>query len=595
MSKCGRVPLGEAYAHLRILRSQLPVVVALAAAVIATWPGAALAQRRTFGPSPSARLTFEGLHRSELAPAGNDTALSNPSVAAGGNVVLQATNSALRLTDRRGRGAETVSLNGFFGIVAPRIHGAQAYFDRMRSRFYIAALSHDRDARTSTLHFAVSPFVSERVDPTLSGRWCRFEFDARTADAFAGSLTMGANEFWVAIAVDELRFRNGRRRSASVYVVDKQDFGSTRGDGACISPDTFKFPLGRSTDRLPPAAVRPAVHYTSSALPGRPLFMINSQPEGMSNAYTLWQITGAPGQRPVLRRFDLGGDRYTKPPDASQRNGPDLDTGDARITAAAFRNGRLWAVQATGCKLRKPPANSCIRVVEIVVGEGQGPVVASHHTIGRPGWFLWRPGLAVNLHGDLLVPYYRSQRRRSPGVAYSGRNADDDAFDRWRGLVDGTCAIDDLADEGREFASGAIVAQSDPDDQRGFWISGEYAGDVPGLGCGWRTRVGLVRGRLPQSGPPILVGGGQIAVAGGDRRARHSATVDVAGVPGSAGRVLVVSLRGGAERTDSLDYPFLGDEASFANQIVVPLASGPRTLHLSLSRDLAAGHEPAPG
>lgn len=411
-------------------------------------------------------------------------------VAASPTRVLVAANSALRLSTRSGGSAQITSLNDFFGELAPPLlFDPKIHYDNLSGRFYLVALSVDSDRRRSFLHLAVS---RSSAPATLSAPedWCSYRIDAKRSDAWADYPNLGMNEKWLAVSFNHFRFSRTFDR-VNVFAFDLTRLANNA--SSCPSTKVSKFGITNDPTGTLAFTVVPAQHYERSTLAGVPLFLVSSQPLLAANGYTLWRLTGT-GSKPSLSRVAVEGDFiYTLPPNSPQRSGPDLDTGDMRIMQAAYRDGKVWAVHATGCAFGPLPNESCVRAIELTPTASGATLSFETAYGGGEGWYYWMPGVAINGNGDVVVPFQRSHVTGELGAAVNGKRASATGFDSVRTLRAGSCGLADVDGSGRNRTGDYVGAQADPNDPRSVWIAGEHASRVGNVPCSWSTRVSRAR------------------------------------------------------------------------------------------------------
>lgn len=257
-----------------------------------------------------------------------------------------------------------------------------------------------------------------------------------------------------------------------------------------------KFRVKNDASLRPAFTVVPAQHYTTNTMSGTPLFLVSTQPIVPSSTVMLARLVTNSDGKPVLQKDALSVPTYSLPPDSPQKNGSDLHTGDSRMLSAAFRDGSIWVTWTTNCDLGNFENFACVRVLEISPEEDGGNL-AFQETFGKVGWYYYWPSIAVNKRGDVAVAFQRSREGRFLGVALNGKRAANAAFDNnIKVLRDGKCPLENL-DGGVNRTGDYTGAQTDPDDNLGFYISGEWAGRlVESDGdrrCDWRTRIGRVK------------------------------------------------------------------------------------------------------
>ena len=473
----------------------------------------ALAEEALLSPSaPRIRTKFEGLNANEAGGDGFTFLPPDTIVAAGPNEILKATNSALRLSSRTNTDVEIQSLNDHFGVKTSRptqardsgsarlagdLFDPKVYYDRLSNRFFVVALFQNDGPNQSFIYLSVS---RSRSVVSLSDGWCNYRIRGKRSNSWADYPGLGMNGQLVVISADNFKFANKGGNFANVYffVVDK--IALVDNAASCPSLKLFVFKAPREASGSFAFTVQPAQHYTESELPGDPLFMVSAV-FGTSTRYGLWQFTtSATAARPSLSRISLTGDLHSLPPQARQKGGGiRLDTGDNRMMQAAFRDGELWATHATGCNLGAGPTESCIRVLQITPGGASGTSALSgtidfQATVGRKNEYYWWPGIAVNRLGDVVVVFQRSSKKLFLSSAYNGKKARATKMDAVVALGKGKCNSQDTGSGSLARTGDYVGAQTDPVDNLGFWIAGEFSRKVKGLsGCNWSTQIANAR------------------------------------------------------------------------------------------------------
>ncbi len=403
--------------------------------------------------APRMRRKFEGLNQKTAGGHGFTWFPPDTIVAAGPNEVLEATNSALRLSSRANKDVEIQTLNDHFGVKSsraePRGSGSarlagnlfdpKTYFDRLSNRFFVVALLQNDKPNESFIYLSVSRSSSV---VSLENGWCNYRIRGKRSNSWADYPGLGMNGSWLAISANNFKFNNkgGTFHNVYLYVVDKVSLVDNASSCPKLKLFVFKAPKvpGDFWD-YKADTVQPAQHYTESNLPGDPLFFVST---GISPDYVLWSITAgsssAAVKRPTLSRILLQGDRYSTPPNAQQKGGGVLlDTADTRMMQVAFRDGDLWATHATACNVGAGPTESCISVLQITVPSAISGTVDFQQIYGRKNEFFWWPGIAVNKLGDIVVVFQRSSKKMFLSTAYTGKKARNkkmamSEFPKWR-------------------------------------------------------------------------------------------------------------------------------------------------------------------
>ena len=459
--------------------------------------------------APRMRRKFEGLNQKTAGGHGFTWFPLDTIVAAGPNEVLEATNSALRLSSRANKDVEIQTLNDHFGVKSsraePRGSGSarlagnlfdpKTYFDRLSNRFFVVALLQNDKPNESFIYLSVSRSSSV---VSLENGWCNYRIRGKRSNSWADYPGLGMNGSWLAISANNFKFNNkgGTFQNVYLYVVDKVSLVDNASSCPKLKLFVFKAPKvpGDFWD-YKADTVQPAQHYTESNLPGDPLFFVST---GISPDYVLWSITAgsssAAVKRPTLSRILLQGHRYSTPPNAQQKGGGVLlDTADTRMMQVAFRDGDLWATHATACNVGAGPTESCISVLQITVPSAISGTVDFQQIYGRKNEFFWWPGIAVNKLGDIVVVFQRSSKKMFLSTAYTGKKARNKKMDAVRVLAKGRCNSQDIG-SGTARTGDYVGAQTDPLDNLSFWIAGEFSKKVRGLsGCSWSTQIATVK------------------------------------------------------------------------------------------------------
>ena len=405
-------------------------------------------------------------------------------VAAGRNQVLEATNVALRLTDREG-GAEIVTpLNAFFGIRYPAVlFDPRVFYDRQSNRFFIAAVSVTDSPRTSHFYLAVA---RRRNPQSLSAPqdWCTYRLSAKRGASWADYPSLGMNERWLAVSVNNFKFSGGFR-GVFLHALDKETLIDNEDSCPTVSATRYLLPTDAEGELA--FTVVPAQHYTPTLLDGSPLVLVSTQITSASRRYSIWRLEDGGVSVETLVADQV----YDWPPQAENRGEIEFDTGDTRIMQAAYRDGHLWAAHATACNFSDGLNESCVRLVEFALTDTGSTIAQVTTAGGGEGWYFWMPGVAVNGSGDAVVPYQRTRAGRNLEFGFSGLPAGETELDGTQRLVKGRCQLVDF-DGSRNRTGDYVGIQTDPADDHGFWIAGETSVELPGLGCDWRTTVARV-------------------------------------------------------------------------------------------------------
>jgi hypothetical protein len=478
---------------------------------------AAAAQNPAAQPASPARSAAAGPEPALADLVTSFTGLDRPSAASNGFVffppdtivaksfarVLEATNSAIRLFTTAGGVLATSNLNAFFSapVADGLLFDPKVYFDRNAAnrRFYVVALQ--ASGTVSKIWLA----VSRSSDPAnlSSASWCRYAIDARrnvgTPDAsFADYPGLGAGADKLVVSVNNFRFVGETFTFAIIRAWNKLILANNA--AACPSVPRFTFQATAGINNGSVFTLQPVQHYSSpSVVPSAvgntsPAYLINTQ-FGASTLYRVWRIAGLPGVTGgVLQLVNVFGSFvYGVQPNAPQ-TGTDvlIDTGDNRVTQAGGRGNFLTAVHGTLCNLGGGANESCVRTVRIFVSSsGNNPTafVNQQSTFGFSNEFYFWPAVAVNGLSQTIVPFQFISPVRTGGrlsTWFTAKDSPTPFFTSILNLTTGSCA-QTLTGRSGDYNG----AQTDPSDDRTFWIAGERATLIGGE-CQWQTRIGRI-------------------------------------------------------------------------------------------------------
>lgn len=449
--------------------------------------------------APKPGVKFGGLHFGQsggLVPP--DTQL-----AAGPEHLLEAVNSVIRMTDKRGRSPILQTANEHFGLDAdvfvfdPKLH-----YDPLSGRFFLVYLELDRDRKQSFLLIS----VSRSGAPASLGDddWCKYRVRSKVGPSWADYPGLGMNETWLAISTNNFAFKGGFKR-AYFWVVDK----SRVIDNAASCPEISVSRLRTRKDGDGKGIFNPQVaqHYEATGLPGAPLLAINTQFLGYSERYVLWRITTAGTRggvaKPKASHELVPGGAYAYPPEATQKGSAKaVDAGDLRVMQQlVYRDGALWVVHTSGCVFGDGEETfSCVRAARVAV-DADGAAVVFQDLFGVPDHFLFWPGIGVASNGDVIAAFHIAGRKRRLGTAFNGLpggaarfgplRALADEFDKVADLARGKCPTE-MPTSQEQVRTGDYIGVSPDPDSNDMWIAGEYAKKVGG-DCAWSTTVASVK------------------------------------------------------------------------------------------------------
>jgi hypothetical protein len=165
-----------------------------------------------------------------------------------------------------------------------------------------------------------------------------------------------------------------------------------------------------------------------------------------------------------------------------------LDTGDNRMMQVAGIGNTLYTIHGTGCNFSGGPAESCVRHVRLTVGQSAAglPTTAISQQLtfgGGSGVFYFWPGIAANTVGEVIVPFHRSSSGSFLSSYWTMKEFAATRFESATANTVGTCS-QTISNRTGDY----IGSQTDPSDNRSFWVAGERATNIGGV-CQWQTQV----------------------------------------------------------------------------------------------------------
>ena len=446
-------------------------------------------------PSVDMSVNFNGIGFAPRVPAD----LPDTILAVGPNQVVEATNRDVAFYDKT-TGAGTpnspLPLKVFFAPVLPNnlpvpgdiITDPKVAFDESAGRFIITTLELNFATQQSHLLLAVSNDANpldgftemHRLDTTENGTFSDFPQLGWDADA-------------VYVTVNQFKFAGFPHHDAFDHarVLTFDTNSLTDGDNSTLTLS--------SVDRLlPHFAMQPAAMHGAKS--GDPMYFVESMvPGGASGGggfLDIVQMTNKLSATPTFTDFKVLVPHYNFPPNADQPGGVQLDTGDARILSAAWRDGRLVA---THTAQDDPSQTAQARWYEFSTAGASPTLTQTGHINGGPGVATFMPSINIAPNGDLGLTFLESSASQYLSMYLTGQKA---------GAAAGTLQAPIVAKAGeatlRVFrASGELGAPLRTGDYSGvaidpadgsFWAANEYTTSTPPpppgtRGANWGTWI----------------------------------------------------------------------------------------------------------
>ena len=506
----------------------MPAAVQLAG-VPATHPSAPLAPQTLqsiFPGSVSAvnQISMRALAAAGGTPAGvpgasfqglgdNNTSIPPDTMGAvGPNHVMTMTNSQVRIQSRSGAIISTVSSSTFWAGAGPNPFDPHVVYDTLSNR-WIAVCDGSPNSTASKLYFA----ISSTNDPT--GNWTFYSFVTDGTGLTWGDYPgFGMNSKWIAITQNMFPLAGSAGGGSKMWVIDK----STALAGGALT--TTVFPTG--FDKTPPiitfsqSTLQPAITF-DAAEPN--LYIVNNgvaSGAGANDFFRLSRITGtaaapiwsvvpdAAGAAPGTGLVDAV-QRYNQTfVGAAQRGSTNLlNSGDARVQNAVFRNGHLWFTHAGGFPNEPAVATRTdmfwYEVNPLLLNTTGSPVIQSGTAFASAtaNAGVLSPSVAVNKNNDAAFGFTITDSAHYATASVAGRKSTDPAGSTFSGfniLVKAGLSPYFKTFGGTRNRWGDYSATMvDPLNNTDFWTIQEYA-DLPvGTGANkdrwgtWWTQVNM--------------------------------------------------------------------------------------------------------
>jgi hypothetical protein len=448
---------------------------------------------RLSAPSPSPVQSF--LAQLDSARNGTGTSFIPPDTAGavGPTRLMSTLNSNYVVEDRAdGKVVASVSMATFWasvGAVMP--FDPRVLYDPYSARWLVAAVSDPGLADSAVLYG-----ISDSSDP--AGAWHLYSVAVDpTGSTWADFPTLGFNQRTVVIGVN--LFTSGTGDYAGLARLYVLDYAALKAGAA--TPTTIAVPGGFT--------IQPAVTYSPTE---NTLYLVEHGASGAGTYYffglTGTTLTGGNVLTNPLGPWTLPGSSDVLP----QLGGYPVDSADARIGNAVFRNGHLYYAQTIGLPVGGEPGNPRRTAVQWVELDRSGAFVqggrivdpsASETNGGR--WYAY-PSLSVNAEDDVLVGFsiFRSSGYPSAGYAFRHGTDPSNAMRAPVVLKAGQGNYYKTFGGSRNRWGDYSATQVDPLDDRSLWTIQEYAarplGGGPDSGR-WATWWGRVD---PSAAPPRL-------------------------------------------------------------------------------------------
>jgi hypothetical protein len=447
---------------------------------------------RLSAPSPSPQQSF--LAQLDSARNGSSTSFIPPDTAGavGPTRLMSTLNSNYVVQDRAdGKVLASVSMSTFWASVGAAMpFDPRVLYDPYSQRWLVAAVSDPGLGSSSVLYG-----ISDSSDP--AGAWHLYSVDVDpTGATWADFPTIGFNQSVVAIGVNLFTSASGEYAGLSkLFVVDYPALKAN----AASAATAISIPAGFT--------VQPAVTYSPTE---NTLYLVEHGASG-AGSYFFFSLTGTTLTGGAAFTNPLG--PWTIPGGGNllpERGGYLVDSADARIGNAVFRNGHVYYAQTIGLPVggeAGDPRRTAVQWVELDRSGAfvQGGRIVDRSATGSNGgsWYAY-PSLSVNAENGVLVGFsiFRSSGYPSAGYAFRFGSDPPNAMRAPVVLKSGQGTYVKTFGGNRNRWGDYSATQVDPLDDRSLWTIQEYAGKPAGAGPDsgrWATWWGRVD---PGAAPP---------------------------------------------------------------------------------------------
>lgn len=407
-------------------------------------------------------------------------------VAAGPSHLVAVTTPTWAVLDKAGNQLLRSDFADWFSAVPGvgdglHVFNPKVIYDQYKGRWVLAAFGWQAGGKAGKGQSLFLLSVSQTRSPL--GSWRSWALDAslngqQETPFHAASLGLGVDGAALYLTANMFDAR-GEFQYAKLRIIDKNPLVT----GASV--EWWDFWDLRNPDGSTAFGVRPSHTFGNPGVE----YLLNATRDGQS--LTQWSLTNPLGRPPQLSRRAVSTPGYHLPPDARQP-GParDIDTGDARITNAVFRNGALWAAHTVAANWGEAENRAAIQWFQINPGAG---VIAQQGVFGAPGYDYFCPTVMADGQSNLVMVFNRVGAGEYPAVRFTGRLSTDPA-----NRLHGSALLKQSAAAGPSAWGAYNGAAVDPNDVK-VWIIGKFAA-AENEGATWIGETSYLTGN-PEARP----------------------------------------------------------------------------------------------
>ena len=448
-----------------------------AAAARATPSGTPMVERDESAQSAaSLTTTFAG-----IGPTGSFP--PDSIFAAGPSHLVQMVNRSFRITDKSGGTLFEQTFSNWWANVT-NTSGALAPFepkvlyDQFSGRWIMLTVNRD------TVQGIAYQLLSVSLTSSAMGSWCNWALRSEGSGAWSDYPQLGLDATNFYITSNQFAFADDSFVHAKVRTMAKSQFYDNSGAQTC-KPIAWYDYWGLSGA---PFTLQPAHTFGT---PGTE-FLVNSG-SGSGSTLQIRTITGTwpngSSTPPVLSLpTSVNVAAYSAPVDApSSGSTTPIDTGDARLLNAVYRNGFLYTTHTVGEPCFGATTSSCIAYYKINVTGA--PTLAVSSSFGATGLFYFYPAIMADPFENIFLVFARTGPNQFAESRHTLRLAADTGTQGSAQLHAGEAPYTMLDSVGRNRWGNYSGISLDPTDSA-VWVFHQHASTPDNT---WRTTVGRLQ------------------------------------------------------------------------------------------------------
>jgi hypothetical protein len=341
-------------------------------------------------------------------------------VAAGAGFVVEVVNIDIRVwnTNVSPPTVTTFDLIDFFGaLFSDLISDPRIRFDPVAQRWYISCVTVEQtfvNPPQGDFRLAISP----GSDPTQTFAL----YAATTINTFPDFPHLGFNDDKIVLTGNSYSLpvsSTSQFQGTEFLVGNKSDLLNS----SITNPRTQFFAAPQGLD-----SIEPSDSLSSTCSGGVCTLYMAAVPDASlpppANIIRVWSLQGVPGVGGgvTFTTTDLNIPSVSIPPGAVQQGSANLiDTNDARLLDAIYRNGSIWVSSNTGCQ---PPGDNMTRACLHFSQINTSPIsLGQDFVFGQTGEYYYFPAIQTDANNSLVAVFNRSSSAEYPSIYVSGQQA----------------------------------------------------------------------------------------------------------------------------------------------------------------------------